>query len=55
MGGQLNIAKTNKFDTITIAQLKRLGFSFNIHTNLIYADLVLTSGNYHNLPGHRAA
>ena len=43
MVGQLNIAQTNKFDTITLAQLKRLSFSYNIHTKLIYAGLVLAS------------
>ena len=43
MVGQLNIAKTNKFDIKTLAQLKRLSFSYNIHTKLIYVGLVLTS------------
>ena len=43
MVGQLNIAKINKFDIITLAQLKRLSFSYNIHTKLIHAGLVLTS------------
>ena len=52
MVGQLNIAKTNIFDLLILAQLKRLSFSYNVDTKLIYAGLVLTSGNYHNLPGH---
>ena len=43
MVGQLNIAKINKFDIITLAQLKRLSFSYNIQTKLIHAGLVLTS------------
>ena len=55
MVGQLNIAKTNKFNTITLAQLNRLSFSYNINAKLIDAGLVLTSGNYHNLPGCNAA
>ena len=42
-GGKVKLAKTNKFDTITLAQLKRLSFSYNIHTKLIYAGLVLAS------------
>ena len=55
MAGQLNRAKTNKSDTIALAQLKRLSFSCNIHIKLIQANLVLTSGTYHNLPGHHVA
>ena len=43
MVGQLNIAITNKFGEITLAQLKRLSFSYNIHTKFFYAGLVLTS------------
>ena len=39
--GQLNIAKTNKFDKITLFLLKRLSFSYNIHTKLIYRGLYL--------------
>ena len=39
--GQLNIAKTNKFDKITLALLKRLSLSSNIHTKLIYRGLCL--------------
>ena len=38
---QLNIAKTNKFDKATLGLLKRLSFSYNIHTKLIYRSLYL--------------
>ena len=53
MMGQLNIAKTNKFDTITLAQLKRLSFTYNIHTK--FGRFGTYFGNHHNLPGNYAA
>ena len=54
-GGTVKYSKNNKFNTITLAQVNRLSFSYNISAKLIDAGLVLTSGNYDNLPGCNAA